>query len=118
MSNRITHFQSCLSISLVILVITACASSPDIHLPDPLPPAISEYKNLRILGSRRKVNTGINLQKGDTYSIIATGNVSRSRQRKIGPKSPSFQKYIGDVTIGAAFAWGTNGSVYEAPTAG
>ena len=117
-SNRIELFQFCLSILLVIFTITACASAPDIHLPDPMPSAISEYKNLRIWGTRRKVNTGIYLNQGDIYSIIATGNVSRNRQHKIGPKSPNFQKYIGDVLIGAAFSWGTNGSMYEAPTSG
>ena len=118
MGNLIRIFQSSPLVILLFLLIASCASAPDIYLPDPMPSAISEFKNLRIYGSRRKVDTGIYLREGDIYSILATGIVSRGGQRKFGPKSPNFQKYIGEDLIGAAFSWGTNGSMYEAPTSG
>ena len=105
----------CLSLLSSCLII-ACASAPDIQLPDPMPGYIREYKSLRVYGSRNKVDTGIHLYRGDIYSVIASGQINLGNS-KIGPQSGSFHQYIGETYLGSLFYIGAS-SMFEATTSG
>lgn len=101
---------------LFLCLFFACASAPNIELPDPMPTYIREYKKLRINGNRNKVDTGINLHKGDVYSVIAAGQINLGG-RKIGPYSSHFHQYIGKTYLGFLFGIGGS-SIFEATTSG
>ena len=57
------------------LSLLACAK-PNIQMPESPPPIIKAYKNLSIFGSQIGMrSTGIYLESGDVYSILATGSM-------------------------------------------
>ncbi len=57
------------------LSLLGCASS-NIQMPESRPPIIREYKHVSIQGSHIGLrNTGIHLEPGDVYSVLATGNM-------------------------------------------
>jgi hypothetical protein len=57
------------------LALLACASF-NIQMPEPLPPNVREYKHVAVPGRQAGMkNTGIYLEAGDTYSILATGSL-------------------------------------------
>jgi uncharacterized caspase-like protein len=57
------------------LAILGCTTS-NLKLPESLPPIIKEYKNVPILGSQAGMkNTGIYIESGDLYSVLATGSM-------------------------------------------
>jgi hypothetical protein len=63
------------------LAILGCAK-PNLQMPQPLPPFIKEHKNVSILGRDLGMkDTGIYLENGDAYSILATGNVYWRKRR-------------------------------------
>ncbi len=50
---------------------------PNIQMPETPPPIIKAYKHFIVHGGQRGVrNTGVHLNKGDFYSIIATGGIN------------------------------------------
>ncbi len=58
-----------------VLTLLGC-TTPNIQLPEPLPPIVREYKNVTVHGGRAGMkNTGIHLETGDIYSILATGSI-------------------------------------------
>ena len=117
-NRRISLFQIIYPSLLSLCLFFACASAPKIELPDPMPTNIREYKSLRIYGNRNKVDTGINLNEGDVYSVIATGQVNLGGRRgKIGPYSSLFHQYIGKTYLGFLFGMGGS-SFFEATTSG
>ena len=64
----------CFSIPLFLLI-TGC-SKPILKMPKSLPPIVKEYKHITLYGNyARMVNTGLYLNEGDIFSILATGSV-------------------------------------------
>jgi hypothetical protein len=63
-------------INLCILTALGCGGPRLIESSKDMPDSIREYKRLILYGNRPgMVNTGIHLNSGDTYSILATGSV-------------------------------------------
>lgn len=59
----------------VFLTLLGC-SKPNIQLPEPLPPIVREYKHVTVHGGRAGMkNTGVHLESGEIYSILATGSI-------------------------------------------
>jgi hypothetical protein len=57
------------------LTLPGCAT-PNIKMPKPLPPIVKEYKHVTLLGSSPGMkDTGVYLESGDAYSILATGSI-------------------------------------------
>jgi hypothetical protein len=57
------------------LLLPACSKSVRI-MPEDLPPVVKQYVHLKIWGGQDGLKkTGVHLDKGDTYSIIATGSI-------------------------------------------
>ncbi|MBW1753934.1 MAG: WD40 repeat domain-containing protein, partial [Deltaproteobacteria bacterium] len=64
----------CLFIYFLIVII-GC-SAPVIQITQPLPDNVKEYKTIKIYGNIPGMkNTGIYLNEGDTFSILATGSI-------------------------------------------
>ncbi len=114
--NKWISVSQFLSLPFLCLMIS-CASGPNIQLPDPMPGYIREYKSFRVYGNRHKVDTGINLNEGDFYSIIATGQINLGK-RKVGPHTGVFLQYIDKTYLGSVFYSGTISILFEATTAG
>jgi hypothetical protein len=69
---------------------------PILKMPKPLPPIVKQYRHKTIHGIIPGMqNTGIYLNKGDVYSILATGVLSNGR-RKFGPWSGRMIARIGN----------------------
>jgi hypothetical protein len=57
------------------LTLLGCATS-NIQMPESPPPIIKKYKNVSILSSHIGMrNTGVYLESGDVYSVLATGSL-------------------------------------------
>jgi uncharacterized caspase-like protein len=68
------------------LTILSCAK-PNIQLPKPLPPIIKEYKHVSVLGGIPGMkNTGVYVDSGDIYTILATGSIDYWSFVKAHPK--------------------------------
>jgi Caspase domain/Bacterial Ig domain len=62
-------------LTLLFLIHVGCAT-PNIQLPKPLPSIVKEYKQVNVVaGSPGMKNTGVYLEPGDIYSILATGSI-------------------------------------------
>jgi hypothetical protein len=56
-----------------LLMMTGCGGSK-IKMPQPMPPAVKEYRNVKLYGGHAGMKeTGIYLRYGDMYSIFASG---------------------------------------------
>jgi CHAT domain-containing protein len=54
-------------------------STPTLIMPESVPPIVKEHKHITLWGNRPgMLNTGLHLNKGDTYSILATGSIDLS----------------------------------------
>ena len=70
------------------LTLLGCAK-PNIQIPELMPPIIKEYKQVTILASDLMIkDTGIYLEAGDTYSILATGRIVRRMESSINDIRP------------------------------
>lgn len=57
------------------LILQGCTKS-NIQMPESMPPIIKKYKNVSILSSHIGMrNTGVYLESGDVYSVLATGSL-------------------------------------------
>jgi len=71
------HFLPALGYLLIcaFLTLLGCTTS-NLEMPGSRPSIIKKYKNISILGSQIGLrNTGIHLESGDVYSVLATGNM-------------------------------------------
>jgi len=60
---------------LLFSILLSCAPT-NIQMPKPLPPIVKEYKHVAVYGGRPGMqDTGIYLEKGDAYTILATGRI-------------------------------------------
>lgn len=67
------------------LMVIGCSTPPVIKAPGTLPPIVKEYKHITLWRNHPgMVNTGIHLNGGDLYSILATGSVD------LWPGGPSY----------------------------
>ncbi len=96
------HFLPALGVLLIcaFLTLPGCAK-PNIQMPESMPPIVKEYKHLTIFGKDPGMkSTGIYLEKGDAYSILATGSVSRGMSKVFRDLRPEmgwpFMARIGD----------------------
>jgi hypothetical protein len=65
----------CAFLPLLFLTFMGCAT-PNLQVPKPLPPIVKEYKHTSISGGIAGMkNTGVNLEPGEIYSILATGSI-------------------------------------------
>ena len=72
--QRLYRLVCCFSIPLFLLM-TGC-SEPVLKMPESLPSIVREYKHITLDGDHPgMVDTGIHLNKGDAYTILATGSV-------------------------------------------
>ena len=66
---------SCASLTLLLLTLPGCAT-PNIVLPKPPPAIVKEYKHVTLFGNSPGMkDTGVYLEKGNAYSILATGSI-------------------------------------------
>jgi hypothetical protein len=66
---------SCVFLTLLFLTLPGCAK-PNIQLPKPLPPIVKEYKHVTLLGNSPGMkNTGVHLEPGEVYSMLASGSI-------------------------------------------
>ena len=62
-------------LTLLFLTLPGCAK-PNLQLPRPLPPIVKEYKHVTIVGgSAGMKDTGVYLESGEIYSMLATGSI-------------------------------------------
>jgi len=62
-------------LTLLFLTLLGCAK-PNLQLKKPLPPIVKEYKHVTIVGgSAGMKNTGVYLETGEIYSMLATGSI-------------------------------------------
>ena len=60
---------------VLFLTLLGCIK-PNIQLPEPLPPLIKEYKHVTLFGNSPGMkNTGVHLEPGEVYSILASGSI-------------------------------------------
>ena len=67
------------------LLVIGCKTlhSPNLKMPKALPPIIRTYKHVVLEGGTAVMkNTGVNLKKGDTFTILATGSINRCPGKK------------------------------------
>ena len=66
---------NCCPFIFSVLMIAGC-STPIVKMPEHLPDSIKKYKHVSVnAGFPGMKNTGVYLNKGDTYSILATGSI-------------------------------------------
>jgi len=66
----------CYLIICSLLITLGCSTAPNLKMPKSLPPIVKEYKHITFRGNHPDmVQTGIYLDKGDMYSILATGSI-------------------------------------------
>lgn len=97
-----------LSFFIALISFGCVATPPVVKISESPPSIIREYKHLAIYGTRPgMINTGINLNEGDVYTILAEGtiNLSERYSRKVGPSERLMAKigknsYFGAFSIG------------------
>jgi hypothetical protein len=61
--------------ALVFFIVQGCAK-PNIRMPDSLPPLVKEYKHTSVSGGSPGMrSTEVYIEKGDAYTILATGSI-------------------------------------------
>lgn len=71
----IRYLLICTFLTLLFLTLLGCAK-PNMQLPKSLPPIIKEYKHVTLIGSSPGMKkTGVYMEPGDLYSILASGSV-------------------------------------------
>ena len=63
---------------LLFLTAPGCVttSTPILKMPKSLPPIVKDYKHITLQGNiPGMINTGLYIDKGETYSILATGSI-------------------------------------------
>jgi len=65
----------CIFLTLLFLTLLGCAK-PNIQMPKSLPPIVKEYKHVTLSGSSPGMRkTGVHLEPGELYSILASGSI-------------------------------------------
>jgi hypothetical protein len=99
-------------------LLMGCLSAPELYPPDQAPAYVREIKFVRLYGHEVKRDTGIDLNEGELFSILAKGRVYLYKGHfGITPGSGQFVQYIGDQSIGSAFML-LPGSTLSAPHSG
>ncbi len=77
MNRQRIFFKSCYFFIFLFLIMNGCSTSVlPINKNEPLPPIIKAYKQARIVAGKSGMkNTGVFIDKGDTYTILATGKI-------------------------------------------
>ncbi|UCE33216.1 MAG: caspase family protein [Deltaproteobacteria bacterium] len=81
------------------LMLAGC-SKPILKMQKPFPPIVREYEHVTLNGNRPgMLNTGVYLNKGDVYSILARGSINTSPSKPgyhyVTPGSSRFHARIG-----------------------
>jgi len=101
------------------MMLTGC-SKPVLKMSEPLPPIVKQYKHRIIYGDVPEMqNTGIYLNKGDIYSILATGLISfGSKSFGMRPGWGRLMARIGKKNYSFLPLSGWSGSTYAADHSG
>jgi hypothetical protein len=71
----IRYLLICIFLTLLFLTLLGCAK-PNIQMPKSLPPIVKEYKHVTLSGSSPGMRkTGVHLEPGELYSILASGSI-------------------------------------------
>jgi hypothetical protein len=94
---------------LPFLIMPGCATT-NIQMPKPVPPIVKEYKHTAVYGGRPGMqDTGIYLESGDAYSILATGRIDFAPGKPIAdPKYHNVRPEMGwplMIRVGEEFAF-------------
>jgi uncharacterized caspase-like protein len=84
--SLITPATSLSSITLFFLL-TGCAGTPVIKMPESFPHIVREYRSFKIPPSTDEKKTGLRLREGDFFTIMASGEIAREAGRgRFGPE--------------------------------
>jgi hypothetical protein len=112
--KRLGLLSSGLSIGLVLI---GCISAPELLPPREAPAFVRDMKFIRLYGHIQKMDTGIDVARWESLSVIARGKVYLSRNHPgISPGPWHLTKWIGDETnlfpINFAFIAPQSGRLY------
>lgn len=90
MKRKVISFMLMVHFCFFLTVLGCVTRTPNLKMPKPLPSIIKEYKHVILYGGAAGMkNTGIHLNDGDTYSILATGSIDYWP----GPSAPGNYKW-------------------------
>ena len=90
MKRKVFFFMFMVHFCFFLAVLGCVTRAPNLKMSKPLPSIIKEYKHVTLYGGTAYMkNTGIHLNDGDTYSILATGSIDYCP----GPKAPGNFKW-------------------------
>jgi len=116
------RWQKLLSVFFISSLMTSIGCSKQIlKMPKPLPPIVKHYKHKIIHGDVPGMqSTGIHLNEGDVYSILATGIVDTWPRvgREVGPSSVHFIARIGQNPYFHPILWAHNAAIHTAYESG
>jgi Caspase domain len=93
-----------LLLGCLLLNLVRCVSLPEIYPADQLPAYVRKISHIRIYANRDKVDTGIELRKGDLFSIAAEGEIHLWPGDYARPlPTLYFGKFIGSEYLGSVF---------------
>ena len=76
MKDLKVHYLSIVFALFLLVSILGCASEPTIMMPESLPSSVKSYKQFTLWGGNPGMKaTGVHLNKGDTYTLLATGSI-------------------------------------------
>jgi len=70
-----------------ILMIIGCSKQSILKMPDPLPPIVKVHKHIILRSAPNMQHTGIYMNKGDLYSILATGSIKMWPRTRISQRA-------------------------------
>ena len=80
MKDPKVHYLKIVLGPLLLASIFGCATEPAIKMPESLPSSIKSYKHFTLwAGNPGMKGTGVHLNKGDTYTVLATGSMDYCR---------------------------------------
>jgi hypothetical protein len=105
-------------------MLTGCSKPPVLKMPKPLPSIVKQYKHKTLLGNVPGMqNTGIYLNQGDLFSILATGSIdiwplgTRYISHDVRPGHGRFIARIGKNSYFPA-VFGDNAGIHTADNSG
>jgi hypothetical protein len=73
---KVHYLKIILGPLLLASILFGCAAEPPIKMPESLPSSVKSYKHVTIwAGNPGMKGTGVHLNKGDTYTVLATGSM-------------------------------------------
>jgi len=110
--------------SLLLLLLSGCIKQPVLSMPDASPPLVKSHRSVTLYaGHAGMMKTGVHLEKGDLYSLFATGRMDYCKRggcknRSVTPDMgwPVITR-VGDGVYGRPF-YGRSGTLIYAGDSG